>query len=163
MKAPPLAAGVLVVLLAGMSPQASAESAQCGFNGLTLKDAQTGFAGTTGTVWTIKPDCSYEVSRFVENNVSAPHRRGRLSPEQQAKLSSVLSEKAITTLPARLGEPVEINARRLSIEYGGKVAVLELVGGAGSAESLKTRGPNEPARRLLDIADTIKSMTGATE
>jgi hypothetical protein len=30
---------------------------------LVLKDTQSGFAGETGDVWTIAPDCSFTVAR----------------------------------------------------------------------------------------------------
>jgi hypothetical protein len=29
---------------------------------LTLKDTQSGFAGETGTMWTIEPDCTFTIA-----------------------------------------------------------------------------------------------------
>src|SRR5437868_3790332 len=61
---------------------------------LTVKDSQDGFAGKTGTSWTIKSDCSFEVSRFRGEQVSPPHLKGQLTPEQQSRLAAVLSAAA---------------------------------------------------------------------
>ena len=65
----------------------------------TPGDLQDGFAGTTGLIWTIKPDCSYEVARFRGNEVSPPYVRGQLTPEQQSQLAAALSTAAVDTLP----------------------------------------------------------------
>src|SRR5262245_35350785 len=67
---------------------------------LTVKDTQDGFAGTTGTVWTIKPDCTFRVSRLFNQKVTEPYREGSLTPEQQARLSEILTKGAMAGLPA---------------------------------------------------------------
>jgi hypothetical protein len=123
---------------------------------LTVKDSQDGFAGTTGTIWTIKPDCSFEVARFRGEQVSAPHLKGQLTPEQQSQLAAVLTTAAVETLPARVGEPAPVNARQISIDYDGKTAVLNL--GMGDAAP---QGPSHgPAQRLIEISKTVKGVTG---
>ena len=124
---------------------------------LTVKDSQDGFAGKTGTIWTIKSDCSFEVARFRGDQVSEPHLKGRLTPEQQSKLGAVLSTAAIETLPARVGEPPPVNAHQISIDYDGKTAVLNL--GAGEAAALQGASQG-PAQRLLEITRTVKGVTG---
>jgi hypothetical protein len=123
---------------------------------LTVKDSQDGFAGTTGTVWTIKPDCSYEVARFRGTELSPPHLKGQLTPEQQSQLAAVLSTAAVETLPARIGEPAPVNSRKISIDYGGKTAVLNL--GMGDPA---LQGPSQdPAHRVVEISKTVKGVTG---
>ena len=123
---------------------------------LTVKDSQDGFAGTTGTIWTIKPDCSYEVARFRGSEISPPHLRGQLTPEQQSKLASALSSATVETLPARIGEPAPVNSRQISIDYGGKTAVLHL--GMGD---VALQGPSQdPAHRVVEITKTVKGVTG---
>jgi hypothetical protein len=124
---------------------------------LTVKDSQDGFAGKTGTIWTIKPDCSFEVARFRGEQVSAPHLKGQLTPEQQSKLAAVLSTAAVETLPARVGEPPPVNARQISIDYDGKTAVLNL----GTGDTAALQGPShDPAQRLIEISKTVKGVTG---
>src|SRR5216684_9024810 len=46
---------------------------------LVLKDTQGGFAGETGMVWTIAPDCSYTVARQIGLKALDPHKQGRLA------------------------------------------------------------------------------------
>src|SRR5215813_5471205 len=80
---------------------------------LTVKDTQDGFAGTTGTIWTIEPDCTFRVSRLFGQHVAEPHLKGTLTPEQQARLSAVLAQTAASQLPAQMGETPSVNARRM--------------------------------------------------
>jgi hypothetical protein len=123
---------------------------------LTIKDSQDGFAGKTGTIWTIKPDCSYEVARFRGTEISPPHLKGQLTPEQQSQLAGALATAAVETLPAHIGEPAPINSRQISIDYGGKTAVLNL--GMGDAA---LQGPSrDPAQRVVEISKTVKRVTG---
>ena len=70
----------------------------------TVKDTQDGFAGTTGTVWMIEPDCTFRVSRLFGPHVAEPHLKGALTPEQQARLSAVLAKTAVSELPAQIGD-----------------------------------------------------------
>src|SRR3954447_2642976 len=120
-----LALGLLSAAAMYMAPPHQTQAADCPAKPmLTIKDAQDGFAGKTGTIWTIKPDCSYEVSRFRGAEVSPPHLKGRLTPEQQSQLAGALAGAAVETLPAQIGEPAPVNSRQISIDYGGKTAVL---------------------------------------
>ena len=123
---------------------------------LTIKESQNGFAGKTGTIWTIKPDCSYEVSRFHGTKVSPPHLEGQLTAEQQSQLANALAAAAVETLPARIGERAPVNSRQISIDYGGKTAVLNL--GMGDPA---LQGPlQDPAHRVVEIIKAVKSVTG---
>ena len=123
---------------------------------LTVKETQDGFAGTTGTIWTIKPDCSYDVARLRGGEVSPPHLKGQLTPEQQSQLAAALSAAAVETLPARIGEPAPVNSRQISIEYGGKTAVLNL----GMGDPALPGVSNDTARRVVEIGRIVKAVTG---
>ena len=123
---------------------------------LTVKDTQDGFAGTTGTIWTIKPDCSYDVARVRAGEVSPPHLKGQLTPEQQSQLTAALSAAAVETLPARIGEPAPVNARQITIEYGGKTAVLNLGMGGAAPPGVS----NDAASRVVEIGRIVKTVTG---
>jgi hypothetical protein len=127
---------------------------------LTLKEAQGGFVGMTGIVWSIRPDCTYSVSHFVNDKVQEPHLTGKLTPEQKAKLEAVLSEKAVAGLPAQVGEPAKVNPHRISLDYDGKTATLNLPPGTTGAEALKASSPADPARRLMEVSEAIKNITG---
>jgi len=126
---------------------------------LTIKDTQGGFAGETGTVWTIAPDCSFAVARQIGLQTLDPHKHGRLTQEQQAEIKKLLGRVAAAGLPKQLGAGNQVNARRISLSYDGKDSVLTLVPGAGDLGALRTAGGNDAAGVLLDLADQIKSMT----
>ena len=128
---------------------------------LTVKDTQDGVAGTTGTVWTIGPDCTFRISRLFGQQVAEPHRSGSLTPEQQARLSAILAAAAVPELPARMGEVTRVNARRITAEYDGKVSVLSLGPGDLDLDAIRMSGPRDPARRLLEVADAVKEILGS--
>ena len=128
---------------------------------LSVKDTQDGFAGTTGTIWTIEPDCTFRVSRLFGQHVAEPHLQGSLTPEHQARLSAILANTAVAELPAQMGETPAVNARRIAVEYGGKVAVLSMGPGERDRDALRAGGPRDPARRLLEVAEAVKDMLGS--
>src|SRR5262249_44605770 len=127
---------------------------------LTVKDTQDGFAGTTGTIWTIAPDCTFRVSRLFGQHVAAPHLQGSLTPEQQARLADLLAKTVVAELPAQGGETPSVNARRITLEYGGKVSVLSMGPGDRDLDALRAGGPRGPARRLLEVAGAGKGTLG---
>jgi hypothetical protein len=128
---------------------------------LTLSDTQDGFAGETGTVWTVTPDCSLTVARRTGPNVADPHGRRLLTAEQQERLKAALAQTAIASLPAQLGGGPRVNARRIAISYEGKVSVLTLAPGGGlQALYAASEGP---ARQLLELAVVLESMTPEPE
>jgi hypothetical protein len=128
---------------------------------LTVKDMQDGFAGTTGTVWTIRPDCTFRVSRLFNQKVTEPCREGHLTPEQRARLSEILTKGAMAELPAQLGDASQVNARRITIEYGDKVSVLSIAPGDRDMRALQELNALDPSRRLLDVAMAVKEMLGS--
>jgi hypothetical protein len=147
-----------IVVLA--MPQA-AMSGDCTDNKvLTLKESQGGFAGTTGTVWTVHADCSFTVSRFVNVTVSEPHKRGNLTPEQQAALAKLLSEKAVSTLPAAMGNAPQVNAHQITLQHDGKTSVLTLGPGTTDTAAVEPTDSTAPAKRLVDVFRGVKLITG---
>jgi len=127
---------------------------------LTVKDTQDGFAGTTGTVWMIEPDCTFRVSRLFGPHVAEPHLKGALTPEQQARLSAVLAKTAVSELPAQIGDATQVNAHRITLQYGGKDAVLSLGSGDRDLDAIRAGDPRDPARRLLEVADMVQDILG---
>jgi hypothetical protein len=125
---------------------------------LGLKDTQDGFAGETGTVWTIAPDCSFTVAQQIGPKITDPIKQGRLTPQQAAQLKELLARLA--GIPAQLGNGPEVNARRITFSYEGKVSVLILPAGGGDLSSLRAAAGNDPAGRLLELAEAVKGMTG---
>ena len=127
---------------------------------LIVKDLQDGFAGQTGTVRTIAPDCSYTVARQFGLKIADPHKRGQLSSEQQARLKELMTRMA-AALPEHLGGTPQVNARRITVSYGGKVSELTLAPGGGDLGALRAAAGSDPAARVLEFADAVKGMTGS--
>jgi hypothetical protein len=128
---------------------------------LVLKDTQSGFAGETGSVWTIAPDCSFTVARQIGLNVLEPYKQGQLTPPQRAQLKQLLDRMAATALPEQLGGGPQVNARRITLAYGGKQSVLSLPPGGGDLSALRAAAGDDSTRLMLDLADDLKGMTGS--
>jgi hypothetical protein len=126
---------------------------------LTIKDLQGGFAGETGTVWTIAPDCSFTVARQIGLRVLEPHKQGQLTAEQQARLKEMLDRVTVASLPVQLGSEPQVNARRITLSYGGKETVLNLAPCGGDQGARRGAAADNPAAVLLDLVDTVKGMT----
>ena len=128
---------------------------------LTLKDTQCGFAGETGTVWTIAPDFTFTIARQIGLKILDPHKQGRLSPEQQAHFKAMLDRVDIAKLPKGFGTEPQVNARMITLSYGGTDSVLTLSPGGGDLSSLRAAAGDDPAAALLEIAATVKEMTAS--
>ena len=98
---------------------------------LVLKDTQSSFAGETGNVWTIAPDCSFTVARQIGLNALEPYKQGQLTPQQRAQLKELMDRMTMTALPEQLGGGPQVNARRITLSYSGKESVLSLPPGGG--------------------------------
>jgi hypothetical protein len=127
---------------------------------LVLKDTQGGFAGETGMVWTIAPDRSYTVARQIGRKVLDPHKQGRLTSEQQARLNELLGRMTAAALPEQFGGGPQANPRRITLSYGGKQSMLSVPPGGGDLSALRADAADDPTRRMLELADNLKAMTG---
>src|SRR4029077_4291641 len=128
---------------------------------LVLKDTQSGFAGETGNVWTIAPDCSFTVARQVGLNVLQPHKQGQLNAQQRTELKEMLDRMTATALPEQLGSGPQVNPRRITLAYGGKQSVLVWPPGGGDLGTLRAAAVDDATRLMLDVADQLKAMSGS--
>ena len=127
---------------------------------LVLKDTQSGVAGETGNVWTIAPDCSFTVARQIGLNVLQPHKQGQLTPQQRLQLKQMMDRMTATALPEQLGGGPQVNARHITLAYGGRQSVLTLPPGGGDLASLRAAAGDDSTRLMLDLANDLKSMAG---
>jgi hypothetical protein len=147
----------LAVLLFSETPMAE----ECPLTALlTVADTQAGFAGETGTIWTISPDCNFTVARQIGLKVLDPHKQGRLTAEQQARLKDLLNRMAAAPLPRQAGDAPQVNARQITLSYGSQQSILALPPGGGDVGALRATAGDGPARRMLELADVLKGMTG---
>ena len=127
---------------------------------LTVKDLQGGVVGQTGVVWTVAPDCSFSIARQVGPHIAAPHKHGRLSPEQRQRLGALLARMPATALQGEIGGTAQPNARQIALSYGGSRAVLSLAP-RGADPPQQRAAADEPSRLLLDLADALRDMVGS--
>jgi hypothetical protein len=125
---------------------------------LVLKDIQGGFAGETGLVWTIAPDGSYTVARQIGLKGLDPHKQGRLTPEQQARLKELLDRMTAAAPREQLGSGPQVNARRITLCYGGKQSVLSVPPGGGDPSTMRADAADGPIRRMLELVDDLKAI-----
>ena len=155
------AAAGIGLLLVGLFVSGKVMAEECPLSApLVLKDTQSGFAGETGSVWTIAPDCSFTVARQVGLNVLQPHKQGQLTPQQRLQLKQMMERMTATALPEQLGGGPQVNARRITLAYGGKQSVLTLPPGGGDVVALRAAAGDDSTRLMLDLADNLKAMTG---
>src|SRR5262249_60081997 len=105
-------------------------------------------------VWvrTREPACPSSFSRLSGPHVAEPHLKGALTPEQQARLSAILAKTAVSELPAQMGDATQVNARRITLEYGGKDAVLSPGAGDRHLDAIPAGDPPDPAPPLPEVA-----------
>jgi hypothetical protein len=63
-------------------------------------------------------------------------------------------------MPEQLGSGPPVNARRITLSYGLKMSVLTLAPGGGDLSALHATAGDDPAGRLLGLADSLNEMTG---
>jgi hypothetical protein len=152
----------VAIVLAGILVPGASLAQQCPLTApLTIEDTQDGFAGQTGTVWTIASDCSFVVAQQIGPR-SDPIKQGRLTAGQQARLGEQLARSAVADIPEQLGNASPpVNARRIALSYGGKRSVFTLPAGGGGLNDLRASTRDPSAGRLLDLAETVKDITGS--
>ena len=119
-----------------------------------LQELQSGFAGVTGTVWTIETDGRFVISRKINEQVT-PRAEGTLDAAQLSKIAEALAAADAATLPATIGDPPPVNPRTVILQIGDKPSTLFT---AGAVEAGPSGGDAES--RLLNIAAAIKDVVG---
>ena len=85
---------------------------------LTLKDGQSGFVGTTGFVWTVRRDGSWDRKRFINAKTNKSDHQGKLPPKQLQALADVLAHAQVHKLPTRLGKFRGANPHVVTLTWG---------------------------------------------
>ena len=64
---------------------------------LTLKDGQGGFVGITGSIWTVRPDGSWDRQRFINVRMNKPDQQGELTDKQLQAGTQVANKEVVQT------------------------------------------------------------------
>jgi hypothetical protein len=121
-----------------------------------LQELQTGFAGTTGTVWTVEPGGRYTIAGKVNEQLT-PRQEGTLDAAQLSKIAEALAAADANTLPAEMGEPPPVNPQVIILRVGEKASTFTTTGGL---DPDRVASDDDPRSRLLKIAATIKEVVG---
>jgi hypothetical protein len=124
---------------------------------LEVRDAQSGFAGWSGTVTRIEPDGTFTVSRFLNDRIEEPHRQGRLDKDARSDLADALSQYDFLALPEELGQSPPINPRTITVSVGDRTSTLFLEPTVAATDIEVP--PDSPEARLLGIVQTVETLT----
>jgi hypothetical protein len=143
---------------------------------LVLREEQGGFAGLTGTIWTIEPSGHWRVESFrpdkAGNEELTTRREGRMTAEQLATLAKGLAAQDLASLPAKLGRDAKVNPHRYSLKFGKKHSTLAGVGPRRDqsirenilkAATSKEAPEDEPLVRFAHIAHIVEGSCTAPE
>ena len=93
---------------------------------LEFRNAQSGFVGITGTVWTILPDGAIEGSRFINDTVLSPYKLCQLKRHDLATIANSLSQGNFIELPSEIASQPTVNPHHITIRLGEKSSTLKL-------------------------------------
>ena len=127
---------------------------------LVVKDLQSGAANLVSISRNGSPDGRYTVARQIGLKELEPDQQGRLTPEQWAQLKTLLDRMAVMALPRQRGSAPQVNARRITLSYGGKESVLNLPPAGGDPGASRSAASDDPTRLILKLADDLRAMTG---
>ena len=125
---------------------------------LTLLDAQGGFVGLSGTIWSIEPDGTWVRKRYVNRPVpGAKDATGRLTPRQLRRLARILAEQDLAGLPPIVGRRQGANPHLVRVTYGTQEVTLELPA-ARPMPSAPPSGADEQLARFIAIVQAIREL-----
>lgn len=139
---------------------------------LTLKVGQSGFAGVTGTLWTIEPSGRWTAAKFLDTGdgaprLSEPHARGTLNREQLSALARTLSEEEFRDLPDRIGKGPPVNPYVVTITFGSATSTTALAPGTNLAKAAAPRNVSESDQplyaRFLTVARALERSVAPAE
>ena len=125
---------------------------------LTLKDGQGGFVGITGSIWTVRPDGSWDRQRFINARIDKPDQQGKLTAKQLQALADVLAHAQIHKLPDRLGKFRGANPHVVTLSWGKSTCVWTLPPGSPVPKySNQPGGKLTPEDSFAEIAQFLHS------
>ena len=126
---------------------------------LTLQDGQSGFAGVTGFIWTVRPDGSWDRKRFINARTNKPDQQGELTAEQLQALADVLAHAQIHKLPAKLGKLRGANPHVVTLTWGKSKCVWTLPPGLPMPKYQELPGGKlTPEDSFAKIAQFLRSI-----
>lgn len=127
---------------------------------VVVREAQSGFVGTTGTVIVIEPDGQFTEARFVNEVTAEPHRRGLLSQASMMQLAESVQRADFGTLPARAGGAPVPNPYEVRVSVGARTVTAVAPPGLVGRSDLTTAGVDPQLVRVLELARAVRTLLG---
>lgn len=125
---------------------------------LSLKNAQGGFVGFTGTIHTIRPSGEWTARQFINRQVREPHDKGTLTKAQLAQLAATLERYDLAGLPREVGGPPTVNPHLYTLTFGEQTATLVLGAGEPLPNALPRKPKTAAAARMVAIVRAIENL-----
>ena len=122
---------------------------------LVFKDAQGGFAGFSGYLWTFNPDGSWTRQSFLNETVREADQKGKLTKEQLTQLAETLAKQDAIGLPEKIGKDIGANPHVFTISWGDKQSKLIAQAGSPLPDSKDSKSAEA---RFAAIAKTILEL-----
>jgi hypothetical protein len=90
---------------------------------LKVVQLQGGFAGFTGTEYTIEPDGTWTTASVFNKKIT-PKDKGKLTAKELETLAGLLAKNELAKLPAKSGKQPGANPHTITIEFGKTKAAL---------------------------------------
>jgi hypothetical protein len=129
---------------------------------LMFRDAQQGFAGVSGEIWTIEAGGHFSIARFLNERTDAPYWERDLTLAQVESVAKVLVASNFLALPDSFGRESKVNSRLLTLAFGKKKSVLALPAGEGVTEETgpPAGGPQAVAwHNFVSVVRAIRALT----
>lgn len=128
---------------------------------LTLRDSQGGFAGFSGSLWTIEPDGTWRRAPFLNEDVREAEQSGQLSAKELSALAAALKQHKLVDLPKNIGGEPMTNPHVFTLTFG-KFS-CELVLGAGAdLPDPEDKEQSEEARRFAAMVIAVRELLNET-
>ena len=125
---------------------------------LTLQDGQGGFAGITGSIWTVRPDGSWDRKRFINARMNKPDQQGKLTANQLQALADVLAHAQAYKLPDQLGKFRGANPHVVTLTWGKRKCAWTLPPGSPMPKYQELPGGKlTPEDSFAEIAQFLRS------
>ena len=128
---------------------------------LVFRDAQQGFAGVSGEIWTIEVGGHFSIARFLNERTDAPYWKRDLTPSELESVGKVLAASNFLALPDSFGRESKINSRLLTLAFGKKKSALALQAGESVTEetSPPAGDPQTIAwHNFISVVQTIQAL-----
>lgn len=129
---------------------------------LEFRDAQEGFVGVAGEIWTVEPSGRFSIARFINEKTDAPYWERNLTPAELKHLAQVLATSNFLESPAFFGRDSKVNRHLLTLAFGKKKSTLVLNPGEPATEKV-TPPPGDPLGPLwgkfISIVQAVQMLS----